>query len=156
MIIYWDKYKKKNNNLLEFCYSWNKVTKRPQINRGFVALNVALSPFVGALLIGLTFGNLSPTDEYYLVASLLASFAGTTQVLIIWMDSFGALCLLPISISKLYYEWNKSYIIMRQPLKDWHLWILCTYWLCQFLTCILIQYHSFLELLVFSHGSNII
>lgn len=54
-----------------------------QISMGLAALNVLLKLFVGALLSGLTLGNLRFVFEYTLVAVLTASLLETTLVLMI-------------------------------------------------------------------------
>jgi hypothetical protein len=63
------------------------------MSRGLAALNVLLNLGAEALLIGLTLGNLILTFEKTLECSLMASLSETTLVLMIWIDSGGALCL---------------------------------------------------------------
>lgn len=66
---------------------------------GLLALKVLLRLLVGALFWGFTRGNFRFVLVYTLVASLTASLLLTIDVLMIWIDSGGALCLLLISRS---------------------------------------------------------
>ena len=75
---------------------------------GLEALKVVWSFLWGALLMGLTLGNLTETFEKALVWSLTASLAKTMLVLMIWMDSWGALCLPLISMSKSIVRWQEG------------------------------------------------
>ena len=67
---------------------------------GLEALKVVLRLLWGALLMGLTLGNFTETLEKALVCSLSSLLGSTMLVLMIWIDSWGALCLPLISVSK--------------------------------------------------------
>ena len=73
-----------HTGLLEISISKAKVTQK---RVGLSALNMVCMSLVGALLMVLVLGNLTPPLENSMVFCLLASASATTAVLMIWMVS---------------------------------------------------------------------